>query len=713
MKQRIAILSLGLALAACSTADNAANLSAYYAATQGLNQGALKTALYEIIKNPRVVGYDNLWQYFPQTDRKADGTVWDMYSNNTYYFPDDGTSTATGMDKEHAFPKSWWTSDFKADYFDCYSDLFNLNPADAAANQQIKSALPMAEIDINVTADNGVIRKGTSTLHGAYPTSQPHTAWEPADEYKGDFARTYMYVVTCYEFISYASNSNGPAWSSTLGATQQITWNSKETYPLLTDWTAAMLLEWHHNDPVSDKELKRNEVIYGIQGNRNPFIDCPAFADYIWGDKKDEPFDIALITGKAFFSMPQNGETYAFKGDSINRQQNLKMQFRANNVSKPIAINIVGNTKGEFTLSKTTLTAAEATNGAILTLGYTSSVPARDTVQLQLVSDELDAPVVITLTAEAFDTFRVLDPNVTENTLTLRWTASADADRYAISVFQPRDTGEMAWLNILDEEFVWQNLPDTWSYSVNSKGTRVGVEINQQNYVKLASGSYDGFVQTPALHVGDTVIVSTRAAQYNNNSTANVSLTIAANDADIATHTITSDFQTFIDTIITTQPTLAFRFTAKKGKQVWLDAVRIDTHTGIESQVLIRDEFPATTTDTHYTVSDLVTDEHYWYTIQPQGGTYETIYGPFEVVITPTAVKRLPAGNIIWSVGQDVLHLEQLPTHADITLYDLAGHTLFTVRKNTNYALDIPLQRSGIFILQIAGRKPTKILKMP
>ena len=54
MKQRIAILSLGLALAACSTADNAANLSAYYAATQGLNQGALKTALYEIIKNPRV-----------------------------------------------------------------------------------------------------------------------------------------------------------------------------------------------------------------------------------------------------------------------------------------------------------------------------------------------------------------------------------------------------------------------------------------------------------------------------------------------------------------------------------------------------------------------------------------------------------------------------------------------------------------------------------
>ncbi|MGN0186495.1 MAG: endonuclease [Paludibacteraceae bacterium] len=712
MKQRIAILFFGLILAACSTADNTESLSAYYATTQGLNQGELKTALYNIIKNPRVVGYDNLWQYFPQTDRKADGTVWDMYSDNTYYFPDDGTSAATGMDKEHAFPKSWWTSDFKADYFDCYSDLFNLNPADAAANQQIKSALPMAEIDISVTADNGVVRKGTSTLHGAYPESQPHTAWEPADEYKGDFARTYMYVVTCYEFISYASNSNGPAWSSTSGASTQITWNSSDTYPLLTDWTAQMLLEWHHNDPVSEKELNRNEIIYSIQGNRNPFIDCPDFADYIWGDKKNEPFDIALITGKAFFSMPKNGEKYAFKGDSINTTQRLKMQFRANNVSQPIALQIVGTSKGQFSLPQSSLTAAEATNGAILTLEYTSSIPARDTVQLYLVSDELAAPVVITLTAEAFDTFRVLEPIITDNAFTLRWTASADADRYAISVFQPRDTGEMAWINILDEEFVWQSVPDTWSYSVNSKGTCVGVELNQK-YVKLASGSYDGFIQTPPLSVGDTVIISTCAAQYNNNSTANVSLTIAANEIDIVEHQITADFQIFTDTIIATQPTLTFRFTAKKGKQVWLDAVRIDTHAAIESQVLIRDEFPATTTDTHYTVSNLVTDEHYWYTIQPQGGTYDTTFGPFEVVVTPTAIKQLQAGSIMWSIGHDVLHLEQLPAHTDIMLYDLAGHIIYTMRKNTNYALDIPLKASGIFILHITGCQPTKILKTP
>ena len=705
MKQRIAILSLGLALAACSTADNAESLSAYYAATQGLNQGALKTALYDIIKNPRVVGYDNLWQYFPQTDRKADGTVWDMYSNNTYYFPDDGTSTATGMDKEHAFPKSWWSSGVNSNKYGCYSDLFNLNPADAKANQSGKSNWTMGLVDTtaNILFNNGVVKSGYD--------KNGYRVWEPGNEYKGDFARTYMYVVTCYEFISTAGTNGTPTWSS--DAQRQILWNSKDTYPIFTESSIQLLLEWHHNDPVSEKELKRNEIIYGIQGNRNPFIDCPAFADYIWGDKKDEPFDIALITGKAFFSMPQNGETYAFKGDSINQQQRLKMQFRANNVSKPITLSVVGTPKGQFTLSQTTLTAAEATNGTILTLGYTSSVPARDTVQLQLVSDELDAPVVITLTAEAFDTFRVLEPAVTENTLTLRWAASADADRYAISVFQPRDTGEMAWLNILDEEFVWQNLPNTWSYSVNSKGTRVGVEIEQQNYVKLASGSYDGFVQTPALSVGDTVIVSSRAAQYNNNSAANVSLTIAANEVDIATHTITSDFQTFTDTIIATQPTLTIRFTAKKGKQVWLDAVRIDTHIGVESQVLIRDEFPTTTTDTHYTVSDLVTDEHYWYTIQPQGGAYETIYGPFEVVITPTATKRIQAGNIIWSVGRDVLHLEQLPAHADITLYDLAGHTLFTIRKNANYALDIPLQRSGIFILQIAGCRPIKILKMP
>ena len=102
--------------------------------------------------------------------------------------------------------------------------------------------------------------------------------WEPLDEYKGDFARSYLYMFTCYENINWQKN-----------CTTMLNLNSG-TYPMLRDWAADLLVEWCNNDPVSEKELKRAEGIYGIQNNRNPFIDYPELVDYLWGDMAGEPF---------------------------------------------------------------------------------------------------------------------------------------------------------------------------------------------------------------------------------------------------------------------------------------------------------------------------------------------------------------------------------------------------------------------------------------
>ena len=100
----------------------------YYDATDGKNKGELKTALYHIIKDMNAVGYNNLWQYFPQTDMRPDSTVWDMYSNTIYHF--DGTNPVLGMDREHSLPKSWWGGTQN----NAYSDLYNLYPSDRTAN---------------------------------------------------------------------------------------------------------------------------------------------------------------------------------------------------------------------------------------------------------------------------------------------------------------------------------------------------------------------------------------------------------------------------------------------------------------------------------------------------------------------------------------------------------------------------------------------------
>ena len=63
-----------------------------------------------------------------------------------------------------------------------------------------------------------------------------------------------------------------------------------KTYPGLTSWALRMLLKWSMNDPVSEKEINRNNAVYAIQNNRNPFIDYPGLEQYIWGSATDKPF---------------------------------------------------------------------------------------------------------------------------------------------------------------------------------------------------------------------------------------------------------------------------------------------------------------------------------------------------------------------------------------------------------------------------------------
>jgi hypothetical protein len=93
------------------------------------------------------------------------------------------------------------------------------------------------------------------------------TAFEPRDEYKGDFARTYFYMSTRY----YTEDSG---WSSS-----DMTIKSQ-----LKPWALQMMLHWSTVDPVSQKETDRNNTVYGFQNNRNPFIDHPEYASMIWGN---------------------------------------------------------------------------------------------------------------------------------------------------------------------------------------------------------------------------------------------------------------------------------------------------------------------------------------------------------------------------------------------------------------------------------------------
>lgn len=249
----------------CVLPSTAQPPAGYYSDAEGLSGDALRSALYSIIAPHTVLANSSLWQAFELADAKPDGTVWDMYSdvpNGTppyiYQFGVDqcGNYSSEGdcFNREHTFPQSWYSG-----VAPMSTDLFHLYPADAWVNQQ-RGNLAMGTVgSANWTSQNGS-KRGACNWPGC-----SGTVFEPIDEYKGDLARGFMYMLTRY--LPQLNSWNSPMMGS------------GEFLP----WVSSMLLAWHEADPVSSKETNRNNVVFGLQGNRNPYIDRPEWAAAIWG----------------------------------------------------------------------------------------------------------------------------------------------------------------------------------------------------------------------------------------------------------------------------------------------------------------------------------------------------------------------------------------------------------------------------------------------
>lgn len=249
---------------------------AYYASADGKQGAELKTAMCGIIYNRTELDYDDLWTAYQTTDVHPDGDkagkIWDMYSNITSYDPVNGShansSEGSGFNREHSFPKSW----FGGEVMPMFTDLHHLYPVDGNINTR-RSNNPYGETNgEDWKSANNFSKLGACTYPG-----YTGKVFEPADEYKGDFARTYFYMVTCYE-------NELPTWVSSYSSSTDVEEVlDGSTYPAFTTWTKNMLMEWAKNDPVSEKETNRNNAVYAIQGNRNPFIDYPGLEEYVWG----------------------------------------------------------------------------------------------------------------------------------------------------------------------------------------------------------------------------------------------------------------------------------------------------------------------------------------------------------------------------------------------------------------------------------------------
>ena len=122
-----------------------------------------------------------------------------------------------------------------------------------------------------------------NTVAGNFTASAPGTVFEPDDQYKGDFARGYFGTLLHWTDVDMTKDNGDEMFSGT---------NTKAGNWGLTKYGLALLLKWHRNDPVSQKEIDRNNGIQATQGNRNPFIDYPELAEYIWGANAGQVFKI-------------------------------------------------------------------------------------------------------------------------------------------------------------------------------------------------------------------------------------------------------------------------------------------------------------------------------------------------------------------------------------------------------------------------------------
>lgn len=236
----------------------------YYSSIDfSLTNADLKTALCNLIYTHTDIGYNGLKAAYQYTDTKDDGTIWDMYSNCEFQFTTDmsGNYKKEGdmFNREHTIPQSIF-----GEKSPMRADLFHVYPTDGYVNNR-RGNYPHAEVGTNTTyVSSNNTKVGTSITDGV-----SGTVCEPADEYKGDFARTYFYFVTCYE--------------KQLSTFQTYAAFSKNTYPSLSKWAINLYLKWSKEDPVSEKETKRNQVVYEkYQHNRNPFIDYPGLETHIW-----------------------------------------------------------------------------------------------------------------------------------------------------------------------------------------------------------------------------------------------------------------------------------------------------------------------------------------------------------------------------------------------------------------------------------------------
>jgi endonuclease I len=653
----------------------------YYNSANEKNTSALRTALQSIISNgyTQLTYTPGLWNAYQTTDINSSGKIWDMYSNCTFTVSANQCGSYSKecdcYNREHTTPASWFN-----DAYPMYSDLFNVYPTDGYVNNQ-RSNFPYGEVgSATYTSANGS-KLGTSNFSG-----YSGTVFEPIDEYKGDFARNYFYMATRYAGLC-------ESWTGGSGA---VVYSSANLG--LTSYAVSLFLKWSREDPVSAKEMTRNDAVYSIQNNRNPFIDFPGLEEYIWGNKTTALF-YTDGTATPYLTSPSANTTLAFGNVAYQHTGSATILIKGINLTGNLTLALSGTSASKFSLPLTTITQAQATAGYELSIGYNASVIETSSAILTISGGGLSGQVQVNLSATATDDFMALAAtNIGAKAFTANWTSSAAATGYTLDVYKMTGTGTVAQ-TIIEEDF---------NSGISTGWTTGGyTETQTSSNVRMASGSNFGSVTTPALSLAQPSVVTVKSKQYG--SDAGAKLWVIAGTSDTITSFVNSDaYQTFTYNIPAKAST-TLTFYAMKSKRIYLDYVKLTTEGSTQTPESLSGYPKSVGNVLSYAVSELSPSTTYYYNVTPEGNST----GKSASITVQTTVDTGNAeltGNRIYSYSTaEGIVINNLPENCEVTVMNVLGRTLQVLRPTDNKT-EIKTDK-GLYILRIKFGNETCVLK--
>ena len=284
--QKHTIFVLALAIVAqlgwAANVTAPSDIPAYWSSVDGKSGGELWSAVSAATNNGfKSIGYNGLYSAYLKTDvypsdsvGKA-GKIWDMYGECVFSSGNtcgNYSGVCDCYNREHSIPQSWWGGGTGG----IGNDIFHVLPTDGKING-VRSNYEYGEVNGGTNwrgnyygaAGSWATDKKTIASTAGESVKGSGNVFEPKDQYKGDWARGIMGTIVKWQQSNLTTGNNFFSGSYTASS-----------YYGLTKKAVVLLMKWHREDPVSQKEIDRNNGIQATQGNRNPFIDYPYLAEY-------------------------------------------------------------------------------------------------------------------------------------------------------------------------------------------------------------------------------------------------------------------------------------------------------------------------------------------------------------------------------------------------------------------------------------------------